>query len=78
MKHFIHSHSKAKLRKISGNMKGDGFQNGGLIIVAAAGEKVLFSFKQESPADHTDNEDILSILGIRSPGGEAGATAASE
>lgn len=44
-------------------MKGDGFQNGGLLVVAPKGEKVLFEFRQENPADHAENSDILKVSG---------------
>ena len=41
-------------------MKGDGYQNGGLIIVEKGG-KLLYSYRQENPADHPSNEDILKV-----------------
>lgn len=41
-------------------------QNGGLLVVAAGGEKVLLTFKQKSPGDHVENEVILNALGITS------------
>lgn len=56
--------SRAKIYGIEGNMKGDGFQMGGLIVVAAKGEKILFEFRQENPADHATNHDILQSLGL--------------
>lgn len=64
--------SRANLRKITGNYKGDGMQNGGLIIVSAGGEKLLFSFKQKSPGDHVDNGVILNALGITLPAAVGG------
>ena len=63
--------SRANLRKITGNYKGDGMQNGGLIIVGAGGE-LLLSFKQNSPGDHVDNEILLNVLGITSSAAEGG------
>ena len=39
-------------------------QNGGLLIVSAGGEKVIFSYKQKSPGDHVANDEILKALGI--------------
>ena len=71
---------QANLRNITGNYKGDGWQNGGLIIVSAGGEKLLFSFKQKSPGDHVDNEVILNALGITSSavGGAEGETPSGE
>jgi len=55
--------SEAKSKGIEGNLKGDGMQNGGTIIVAAGG-KVLLTYKQESPADHVALEDVLKALDI--------------
>jgi len=55
--------SEAKSKGIEGNLKGDGMQNGGTIIVAAGG-KVLLVYKQESPADHVALEDVLKALDI--------------
>ena len=51
---------------IKGNLKGDGMQNGGMLIVTAGGEKVLLDHKQASPGDHVANEKILEVLGIKS------------
>ena len=53
--------SRSKLLNIDGNMKGDGFQMGGLLVVAAKGEKILFEFRQENPAEHATNHDILQV-----------------
>lgn len=58
--------SKANSLGIKGNMKGDGMQNGGMLIVTAGGEKVLLDHKQASPGDHVANEKILEVLGIKS------------
>jgi len=66
--------SEAKSKGIDGNLKGDGMQNGGTIIVAAGG-KVLLTYKQESPADHVALEDVLKALDITSalPEGATGS-----
>jgi prostamide/prostaglandin F2alpha synthase len=53
--------SKGKERNLGGDLKGDAFQNGGLLVVEKGG-KVLYSFIQENPADHAQNEDILKAL----------------
>ncbi|OWF43096.1 Prostamide/prostaglandin F synthase [Mizuhopecten yessoensis] len=53
---------KAKKEKIDGNLKGDGMQNGGILIVETGG-KLLLSFKQENPADHLENREILKAVG---------------
>ncbi|XP_065558634.1 prostamide/prostaglandin F synthase-like [Artemia franciscana] len=55
--------SKTRALGISGDMKGDGFQNGGVLIVEKGG-KLLYYYKQDNPADHVANEKILEVLGI--------------
>ncbi|XP_046463865.1 prostamide/prostaglandin F synthase-like [Daphnia pulex] len=52
-----------KERGVGGDLRGDGFQNGGLIVVGKGG-KLLYSFVQENPADHAANEDILKALNL--------------
>ena len=42
-------------------MQGDGYQNGGLLVVEKGG-KLLYSYFQENPADHASNEDILKVI----------------
>ena len=49
-----------KEKGIDGDLKGDGFQNGGLVVVDKGG-KILFKFVQENVADHASNEDILKV-----------------
>uniref|UniRef100_T1J4C5 Uncharacterized protein n=1 Tax=Strigamia maritima TaxID=126957 RepID=T1J4C5_STRMM len=54
--------SKARETGIGGDFKGDGLQNGGVLIVAAGmsgGEKTLFSWAQPSVTDHLDPKKIL-------------------
>lgn len=52
---------KAKEKGIGGNLKGDGFQNGGTLIVSAGGKEVLLDYKQENVADHVELEDVLKV-----------------
>jgi len=59
--------SLGKQRGVGGDMRGDGFQNGGLLVVEKGG-KVLYTFIQENPADHANNEDILKALNLSSEG----------
>jgi len=59
--------SKGKLDKTKHDMKGDGLQNGGLLIVKKGGSEVLLSFKQVNPADHVENTEILKALNIQEP-----------
>lgn len=56
--------SRAKTMAIAGNLKGDGFLMGGTIVVNKGGTESLMQFKQEGPADHAENSDILKALGI--------------
>jgi len=53
----------AKSKGIGGNLKGDGMQTGGTLVVAAGG-KVLFSYSQDAPGDHAALQDILNALNI--------------
>lgn len=55
---------KGKEWAVGGNMKGDGLQNGGLLVVGPKGEKVLYEFKQDNPADHAENSAIAKALGL--------------
>lgn len=55
---------QATLKGLGGNMWGDGFQNGGMIIVEGGGNKVIFSYKQDGPADHVPNDEILNLLSL--------------
>ncbi|XP_048770157.2 prostamide/prostaglandin F synthase-like, partial [Ostrea edulis] len=56
--------AKAKEQNIDGNMKGDGFQNGGALIVKAGGTEVIYSYKQEDPSIYVSPNDILKALGL--------------
>lgn len=56
--------SEARRRGISGNLSGDGLQNGGLLIVTKAGTRLLLNHREELPGDHVANDEILRILGI--------------
>jgi len=59
------ANAKAKGLGLGGNMKGDGYQNGGCLVVSAGGDSTLFSYKQEHVAEHPDNADILKSLNIQ-------------
>ncbi len=58
---------------IQGDMKGDGMQIGGTIVVSKGGDKMLFCHKQKSPGDHTNVDAVLESLGIKKEGEEASA-----
>jgi len=48
---------------MSGNMAGDGYQNGGALVVGKNGE-TLFHYVQEGAPDHASNLDLLKALNI--------------
>ena len=52
---------------IKGDMKGDGMQLGGTLVVSKGGEKLLLCHKQTNPGDHTNTEEVLKALGIAAP-----------
>ena len=47
------------------DFKGNALQNGGLLIVKKGGQEVLLSYRQENPADHVENSEVLKALGIK-------------
>ena len=55
---------QAKEMNIQGNLKGDGLQNGGLLIVKKGGMEMPLFHVEQVPGDHVTNETILEILGI--------------
>ncbi|GFO21958.1 hypothetical protein PoB_004846300 [Plakobranchus ocellatus] len=55
--------SESKEKGIDGNFAGDGWQNGGALVVNKGG-RALLQFRQESPGDHVDPNDVLKALGI--------------
>jgi prostamide/prostaglandin F2alpha synthase len=57
--------SDARAENISGNLSGDGLQNGGLLIVTKGGEQVLLNHREETPGDHVANAVILETLGLK-------------
>ena len=45
---------------VGGNLLGDGFQNGGVLVVEKGG-KTLHHYVQDGPADHEDNTTIINV-----------------
>jgi len=64
--------ARNKEEKLDSNLQGDGLQTGGTLIITKGGEKVLLDFRQDNPADHVTNAEILRVLGIPDPLGEGG------
>lgn len=50
---------------VEGDLKGDGFQNGGALVIDKKG-KILLEFKQDDPAEHVEANDVLKALNIAS------------
>ena len=50
---------KAKSMNLGGNLSGDGYQNGGCLVVGAGGSPTMFTFKQEEASEHPENANIL-------------------
>ena len=50
--------------QLSNDLKGDGFQNGGALVVAKGG-KLLYEYRQENVADHISKEEIVRAFGIK-------------
>jgi hypothetical protein len=44
-------------------MKGDGFQNGGALVVDRNG-KLLLEYRQEDASEHVSDADVLKALGL--------------
>lgn len=55
--------TRAKALGLGGNLAGDGYQNGGALVVGKGGE-TLFHYVQEEAPDHASNADLLKALGI--------------
>lgn len=55
--------SQSREQKVDGDMAGDGWQNGGTLVINTDG-KALLAFKQETPGEHVDPNDVLKALGI--------------
>ena len=56
--------SETKRQNISGNLSGDGLQNGGVLIVNKGGSKVLLNHREQNPGDNVANQTVLESLGI--------------
>lgn len=56
--------SEGRRLNITGNLSGDGLQNGGVLIVDKEGSKILLNHHEENPGDNVDNEAVLQCLGI--------------
>jgi hypothetical protein len=63
----FHEKLQNKKEKLPSNLKGDGLQNGGTLVVTKGGTTILLDFRQDNPADHVKNENVLKALGIAVP-----------
>lgn len=53
--------AKAKELGLGGDIKGDGYQNGGALVVDKGGN-TLYTYVQETTADHANNSEILKVM----------------
>lgn len=65
-KKWTDANTMAKKMNLGGNLRGDGFQLGGALIVDVGGT-TLYTYVQEDAADHVQNSKILEVLGIDAP-----------
>lgn len=56
-------YSEIKERGLTNDMKGDGFQNGGAMIVDKGG-KLLYEYRQEDASEQISSEEIFKALNI--------------
>jgi len=63
--------AKNRQENLPSDLKGDGLQTGGTLVVSKGGDKVLLDFRQDNPADHVANSEILKALGITDPNAKA-------
>ncbi|KAF7261137.1 hypothetical protein EG68_01650 [Paragonimus skrjabini miyazakii] len=55
--------AKANATNISGNLSGDGWQTGGLVVVGKGGD-LLYQFEQKEVVNHPDYLKIMEVLKI--------------
>ncbi|BHF58062.1 hypothetical protein SprV_0100101100 [Sparganum proliferum] len=55
---------ETKDKGVQGNLKGDGWQLGGLLVVEKGG-KVLYSFQQKQVTENPDYSKVAEVLGVK-------------
>ncbi|KAK0065377.1 prostamide/prostaglandin F synthase, partial [Biomphalaria pfeifferi] len=55
--------AETKEKKVAGDLAGDWWQNGGTLVINKDG-KALLTFRQETPGEHVDPNEVLKALGI--------------
>ncbi|KAL7063284.1 hypothetical protein AAHC03_01733 [Spirometra sp. Aus1] len=55
---------ETKDKGVQGNLKGDGWQLGGLLVVEKGG-KVLYSFQQKQVTENPDYSRVAEVLGVK-------------
>ncbi|RNA41573.1 prostamide prostaglandin F synthase-like [Brachionus plicatilis] len=63
-KAWTDANNRSKSLGIKSDMKGDGFQNGGALVIDKNG-KALFEYKQEDASQMVNAEDVLKALNIK-------------
>lgn len=61
---WISAAGQVKSSGVGGDMKGDGFQNGGAMVIDKGG-KLLYEYRQEDASEQILPEEILTALNIK-------------
>lgn len=56
--------SEVSASGVGGDMKGDGFQNGGAMVIDKGG-KLLYEYRQEDASEQISAEEILTALNLK-------------
>lgn len=54
--------AKAKDEKTSSNVRGDGFQLGGILMVSRGGKEVLYKYVETNSLDEPPLDDVVKVL----------------
>ena len=55
---------EVKASGVGGDVKGDGFQNGGAMVVGKGG-KLLYEYRQEDASEQISADEILTALNLK-------------
>lgn len=61
---WISAAGRVRASGVGGDMKGDGFQNGGAIIVDKGG-KLLYEYRQDDASEQISAEEIFAALNLK-------------
>ena len=52
---------KAHEQGIKGNLRGDGWQAGGTLIISSGGKEILLNYVQQNVCDQVEPENVLRV-----------------